>query len=85
MSEAVQSQREGTFAFEVNGIKIETGSKELRASEILKLAAEHHAMPGKPEEYVLQGDKGQYAPDDLVDLFEDNVFITIPTAPTPVA
>ena len=42
-------------------------------------------MPGKPDEYALQGDKGQYGPDDLVDLLEDDVFITIPTTPTQVA
>ena len=75
----------GSFPFKVNGIEITADFNELSAGDILKLAAEHHAMPGKPEEYVLQGDKGQYAPDDLVDLLEDNVFITIPTAPTPVA
>ena len=75
----------GSFPFKVNGIEITANTNELRASEILKLAAEHHAMPGKPEEYILQGDKGQYGPDDLVDLLEDSIFITIPSAPTPVA
>ena len=85
MSEVEDLKPEDPFSFKVNGIEIKSGGRELAASEILKLAAEHHAMPGKPEEYVLQGDKGQYSPNDLVDLLEDYVFITIPTAPTQVA
>ena len=85
MPEAEQPKPEGPFLFKVNGVEIKSDSRELRAIEILTLAAEHHAMPGKPDEYVLQGDKGQYGPDDLVDLLEDDVFITIPTTPTPVA
>ena len=52
---------------------------------ILKLAKKAGAMPGNPEEYILQGDKGQYGQDAWVDLLEDNVFITIPSTPTPVA
>lgn len=83
MPEALQPG--GSFPFKVNGIEITADFNELRALEILKLAAERHAMPGKPEDYVLQGDKRQYGPDDLVDLLEDNIFITIPTTPTPVA
>ena len=85
MSEVDELKPEDLYSFKVNGIEIKIGRQKLPASEILKLAAEHHAMPGKPEEYVLQGDKGQYGPDDLVNLLEDDVFITIPTAPTPVA
>ncbi len=85
MTEAGKKEPEGPFPFKVNGIEIKADARKLRARQILALASDHHAMPGKPNEYVLQGDKGQYAPDDEVDLLEDNVFITIPTTPTPVA
>ena len=73
------------FEFKVNGIQIDVKRQKLTAGEILELAKERGAMPGKPEEYELQGDKGRYEFDDLVDLAEDNIFITLPTAPTPVA
>ena len=73
------------FELMVNGIEIETTHEKLVARDILELAAERGAMPGKPEGYILQGDKGQYKPDDWVDLKVDNVFITIPNTPTQVA
>ena len=73
------------FEFKVNGIQIEVKSQTLTARDILELAKERGAMPGKPEDYVLQGDKGRYESDDLINLEEDNIFITLPTAPTPVA
>ena len=57
----------------------------LVALEILKMAAARGAMPGKPEDYALQGDKGRYGSGDTVDLAEDDQFITIPTTPTDVA
>lgn len=73
------------FEFKVNGIELEVKSQKLAARKILELAKESGAMPGKSEEYELQGDKGLYKADDVVDLAEDNIFITLPTAPTPVA
>ena len=73
------------FTFKVNGIEIETPHQKLVAHDILELAEKRGAMPGKPEDYMLQGDKGRYGPDDWVDLKEDDIFITIPNAPTPVA
>ena len=85
MLDTEKPRPEGPFPFKVNGIEIKTELSELLARQILALAAEHHAMPGKPDEYVLQGEKGQYDQDELVDLLEDNIFITIPTTPTPVA
>ena len=75
----------GPFTFKVNGIEIEEKSRILTARQILELAKEKGAMPGKPEEYLLQGDKGRYELDDQVNLAEDNVFITIPNTATPVA
>ena len=73
------------FEIKVNGIEIEVKRQELTAREILELAKAHGAVPGNPEEYVLQGDKGRYGPDDLVNLEEENIFITLPITPTQVA
>ena len=75
----------GLYEIKVNGIEIDVKRQEITAGEILELAKERGAVPGKPEEYVLQGDKGRYGPDDLINLEEDNIFITLPIAPTPVA
>ena len=73
------------FTFKVNGVEIHTDHQSLLAKEILELAKEKGAIPGNPEEYILQGDKGKYNGDDSVDLTEDNLFIAIPNKPTPVA
>lgn len=73
------------FEFTVNGVQIKTAHEKLVARDILELAAKHEAMPGKPEDYDLQGENGKYKADDWVDLLEDKVFITIPHTPTPVA
>ncbi len=78
-------QEEKHFAFKVNGIEIATTQQRVLAHDILELAKKVGAMPGNPEEYILQGDKGQYGQNAWVDLSEDNVFITIPTTPTQVA
>ena len=74
-----------SFSFKVNGIEIKVDRPKILASEVLDLAAQRGAMPGKPEDYILQGDKGPYKSDDWVNLEEDNQFITIPNTPTPVA
>lgn len=71
--------------FKVNGVEIHTDHESLSAEEILKLAKEKDAIPGNPEDYILQGDKGKYKRDDSVNLKEDNLFIAIPNKPTPVA
>ncbi len=73
------------FTFKVNGVQIETPQQKLVARDILQLAKEKGAIPGKPEGYILQGDKGEYKAGDWVDLSEDNLFIAIPNKPTPVA
>ena len=73
------------FSVKVNGIEFEVTSHKLLAREILQLASEHGAMPGKPENYILQGDKGLYDSDAWVELEVDDTFITIPDSPTPVA
>ena len=71
--------------FKVNGVEIYTDHESLLAKEILKLAKEKGAIPGNPDDYILQGDKGEYKGDDRVNLKEDNLFIAIPNKPTPVA
>ena len=77
------------FTFKVNGIEIPTDQQSLLAKQILELAKEKGAIPGNPEDYILQGDKGpdkgKYKGDDLVNLKEDNLFIAIPVGSTPVA
>ena len=72
-------------SFKVNGEEIQTDHHSLLAIEILRLAKEKDAIPGNPAEYILEGDKGTYKPDDRVNLEEDNVFFAIPNKPTPVA
>ncbi|MCY4083111.1 MAG: hypothetical protein OXF54_22915 [Caldilineaceae bacterium] len=78
-------EEDRSYEIKVNGIEIEVKRQKITAGEILALAKERGAVPGKPEEYVLQGDKGRYDSDDLIDLNEDYIFITLPTAPTQVA
>ena len=73
------------FTFKVNGVEINTEHQYLLAEEILELAQQKGAIPGKPEDYILQGEKGTYKPEDRVNLLEDNLFIAIPNKPTPVA
>ena len=73
------------FSFTVNGAELQSQFEKLVAFDILKLAKEKHAIPGKPEDCILKGGKSEYKPDEWVDLSEDKVFITIPQGPTPVA
>lgn len=73
------------FKFKVNGVEIYTDHQSLLVKEILKLAKEKGAIPGNPEDYILQGDKRMYRQDDQVDLKEDNLFIAIPDKPVQVA
>ena len=71
--------------FKINGVEISAEQQILTALEILRLAKEKEAIPGEPEKYILQGEKGNYNNDDQVDLDQDYLFIAIPNAPTPVA
>ena len=73
------------FAAKVNGVEIEFKQAIVTAIEILNAAKKHGAIPGQPESYVLEGDKGRYSGSDKVDLREDFIFITVPDTPTPVA
>ena len=73
------------FAFKVNGVEIYHDNHEFSAEEILKLAKEKGAIPREPKDYILQGEKGKYKPDEQINLKEDALFIAIPNQPTPVA
>ena len=85
MAEANKLDDKRAIEIKVNGVQIEVKEEKLRAIQVLEIAKEHGAMPGNPEDYRLQGDKGLYEADDWVNFEEDNQFITIPDRPTPVA
>ena len=74
-----------SFALKVNDVEMTMPYVGVVAHDILELAEKHNAIPGKPKDYALQSDKGQYVRDNWVDLEEDNIFITIPNHPTQVA
>lgn len=74
-----------TFAIKVNGMEMPMRDERVVAHDILELAEKRGAIPGKPDEYELQGDKGRYGWEDMVNLSEDSVFITLRKGPTPVA
>ena len=74
-----------SFVLKVNGVEMTMRTARVVAHDILELAEKHNAIPSKPEDYILQGDKGQYGWDNWVNLEEDNRFITIPNQPTQVA
>lgn len=74
-----------TFTLKVNGVEMQMGQEKVVAHDILELAEKEGAIPGKPENYVLDGDKGRYGWDDWVNLSEDSVFMTLRDAPTQVA
>ena len=76
---------EKQFEVKVNGTEFVMEDPSPTALEILALAKQLGAIPNDPEGYVLQGDKGEYQGNQRVNLAEDNVFITIPVRPTPVA
>ena len=73
------------FVFKVNGIQLQSKSERITAHDVLTLAKSSGAIPDNPENYILEGDKGDYRNGDCIDLEQDNIFITIPNTPTPVA
>ena len=85
MAEAIEIEYKPTFDITVNGVQIKVEVEKLQAKDVLDRAKEHGAMPGKVEDYQLQGDKGLYKSDDWVNFEEDKDFITIPIGPTDVA
>ena len=85
MAEVSEMEQKTTFEITVNGVQIKVDVEKLLAKDVLEKAKEHGAMPGKPEDYQLQGQERLYKPDDWVNFEEDKEFITIPTGPTDVA
>ena len=85
VDKATQTEPDNGYILKVNGITIHTDHQSLTAGAILILAQRDNAIPGKPEDYLLQGDKGVYQPGDIIDLEQDNVFIAIRNKETPVA
>ncbi|MYE15837.1 MAG: hypothetical protein F4Y07_05085 [Gemmatimonadetes bacterium] len=73
------------YEIKVNGVQIILDHRTPSAREILVLAQKAGAVPGKPDEYLLQGEKRIYQLDETIDVAEDGLFITIPNKPTPVA
>ena len=76
---------EKEFTLTVNGDQIKTPHQRLVAHDVLELAEKAGAISGDPNKYILKGDKGEYGPDDWVDLEEDSVFVAVPNTSTPVA
>ena len=85
MTEVSKFDGKSEFEIKVNGIAIEVKQEKMSVSQILELAKDKGAFPGESKDYILQGDKKQYGPEDVVDFREDTEFITIPNRPTPVA
>ena len=75
------------FTIEVNGTQITLQQEKLVAGDVLKLAVQHGAFTGKPEEYVLLSNEPEheFKNDDWVDFREYKDFTAERSAPTPVA
>ena len=73
------------FPFKVNGVELFSDDPILSARTVLGIARAGGAIPQEPDKYTLKGEKKEYRADDEVDLRQDNLFIAIPTGPTPVA
>lgn len=82
-----QKPAEG-YHFQVNGKELLSQHEKLVALDVLRLAKDKNAFPGKPEEYLLEdvgGEGRQYKLNDWVDLSGEKEFITTPNQDTPVA
>lgn len=75
------------FEFIVNGTTMKTTREKLTAFDIIRLAIQHGAVSGKPEDYVLESiyPEREFKPDDYVDLQKYKEFVTEKSGPTPVA
>ena len=76
---------ENGYEFKVNGEQFATEKPELTALEILTIAKQGGAIPNNPDQYALKGEKAEYRGNQLVNLIEDNVFITVPVGSTPMS
>lgn len=73
------------YEVKVNGEQFYSRTQTLTAEALLILAKDKKAIPGEPKDYKLKGDKGEYEDQDVIDLLEDNIFLSVPRQPTPVA
>ena len=75
------------FLIEVNGIEIKVNYEKLVAADVLKLAAEHNAIKGNPDEFILESNdpEHEFKNDDWVNFHEYKDFIAEKSAPTPIA
>ena len=76
-----------TYEFTINGTLIKTPHEKLTAADVIRLAIEHRAATGNPEDYVLVSidPDHQFKSDDIVDLLDYKEFVTEKSGPTPVA
>ena len=83
----MNEQTKVQFTIEVNGIELKVNYEKLVAADVLSLAADHNAISGGPDEYVLESEdpKKEFKKDDWVDFSEYKKFIAERSAPTPVA
>ena len=73
------------YEYKVNGVQLVSDKQILSAAEILNMAREKGAIPGKPDGYILKGTKRDYTENEQVNLTEDDLFITVPSSSTQVA
>lgn len=83
----MDDQHKEQFAVVVNGKEIKLSHEKLVAADLLKLAAQHGAISGKPEEYILISDdpEHEFKNDDWVNFHEYKVFTAERSTPTPIA
>ena len=75
------------YEFTINGTLIKTPHEKLTAADVIRLAIEHGAATGNPDDYVLVSldSHRQFKAGDIVDLLEDKAFVTEKSGSTPVA
>ena len=76
------------FPLKVNGDELQVEYRFVVAHDILELAEKNGIIPDAPDRYTLKSltiDDREYGPDEEIDLEQDNQFITLNNAPTPVA
>ena len=76
---------QGKYEVKVNGEEFQIDNSHPTAAQILAEAYERKLIVNSPDSYILSGEKGEYKGNDRIDLAQDNVFLTIPIGPTPVA
>lgn len=83
----MEQQPRTQFTIEVNGVEIKVSYEKLVAADVLKLAAEHGAISGKPDNYILESEEPEreFKNDDWVDFHQYKEFITERSGPTPIA